>query len=178
MTEPAAAPPMTAQPLSDFEGLPVRQAGVEMPGAAGGLRDAMKVAPQEFHKGEKVWIAIEGTISKIRFDPVEKDNPAGDQKRIHVIDVEGATFVDAEIVGEQIARMNERIQRQKEQDQGIARLPTDDEVEALAEEHAEGAHASGLVAGCPECDNEAAAEAEEANEPIPITGRKTAEEDA
>lgn len=170
MTAPEPAAP-AAQTLSDFEGKPVRQAGVEMPGAAGGLKAAMKVAPLEFHQGDKVFVAIEGTIGKVRFEPIDKEDPAGDQRRVHVIVVEGATFVDEDVVAGHIAKMQETIARKKEQSEGIARLPTDDEVEALGEEHANGEHASGLVPGCPECDDEALKEAEEASEPIPITGR-------
>lgn len=172
MTAPEQAAPLVAQPLADFEGKAVRQAAVEMPGAAGGLREAMKMAPQEFHQGEKVFVAIEGTIGKVRFEPIDKTDPTGDQRRVHVIQVEGATFVDEEVVAGHIAKMQEAIARKKEQSEGISRLPTDDEIEALGEEHANGEHASGLVPGCPDCDAEAAAEAEEANEPIPIAGRK------
>lgn len=168
---------MTDQ-LTPFEGKDVRQSGVEMPGAAGGLKAAMKVDPQEFHQGDKVWIAIEGTIAKVRFEPIDKEDPGGDQRRVHVVAVEGATFVDEAVVGEQIRIMNERIERTKEREAGISRLPTDDEVEALADEHADGGHASGLVPGCPECEDEAAAEAEEAGDPAPIAGRIGADPEA
>lgn len=172
MSAPEPAGALVAQPLADFEGKAVRQAAVEMPGAAGGLRDAMKMAPQEFHQGDKVFVAIEGTIGKVRFEPIDRDDPAGDQRRVHVIVVEGATFVDESVVAGHIAKMQEAIARKKEQSEGISRLPTDDEVELLGEEHANGEHASGLVPGCPECDDEALKEAEEASDPIPIAGRK------
>ena len=101
---------MTHQ-LDDFEGKAVRQVGIEMPGAAGGLRDAMKVAPEQFLQGEEVWIAINARVAKVRHEPIDSKELDGDQRRVHVLNVEGATFVDAQIVQAEISEMQERIAR-------------------------------------------------------------------
>lgn len=168
---------MTDQ-LTPFEGQDVRRASIEIPNAAGGLRDAMKIDPQEFHQGEEIYIVLKCVVQKVRFEPIDKADPSGDQNRVHVFNAEEATFVDADLVAEHVAAQTERIARAKERAEGISRLPTDDEVERLADEHSDGDHASGLVPGCPECEDEAAAEAEEAGEPAPIAGRIGADPDA
>lgn len=157
--------------LADFEGKAVRQVGIEMPGAAGGLRDAMKVAPEQFLQGEEVWIAIKARVAKVRHEPIDKNELDGDQRRVHVLDVEAATFVDAEIVGKQIAEMQERIVRQREREQGVSRLPTDEELAQLKAEHDAGEHTM-VVPGCGDCAVEENRREMEANEPTSIAGRK------
>lgn len=164
--------------LSDFEGLPVRQAGAEVRGLEGGLRDSIKIDPEEFHHGERVILITEAEVGKLRFDPIDKDDPAGDQRRVHIFQADGTMIFRATDVPELRGQMDDHRKRiadaklrAKEKEEGVARLPTDDEAEKLGEEHADGDHAAGLVPGCPECENEAAAEAEEANEPVPIAGR-------
>lgn len=156
--------------LTDFEGLAVRQAGIEIPGAAGGLREAMKIDPQEFAKGEVVHVVLECVVNKIRHDSIDKDDPTGDQRRVHIFNVENAAIIDGELVAERIAEQRDRIERAKEQAAGVARLPTKDELLRLEVEHEAGVHKI-LVAGCLDCDAEAEAEAEEAGEPTPITAR-------
>ena len=151
--------------LSPFEGLDVIEAGVEIPGAAGGLREAMAVDPQEMHKGERVHVVLECEVTKVRFDPVAKDYPSGDQRRVHILAVEGATIVEgdaAELVQERLDAQRERIQLAKEAEQGIQRIDLDS-LDDLEAEHDAGKHADGLVDECPSCEEErslAAAEAE------------------
>lgn len=154
--------------LADFEGKAVRQVGIELPGAAGGLREAMKVAPESFLQGEEVWIAIKARVAKVRHEPIDGKELDGDQRRVHVLAIEGSAFVDAEVVETHIAAMSERITRAREREQGIGRLPTDDEAAELAKEHERGDHQM-LIPGCFDCANEVAAEAAEAvDEPTPI----------
>lgn len=139
--------------LAPFEGSPVRQAGIEIPGAAGGLREAMKIDPQEFHKGERVFIVLECVVGKVRFDPIDKTAPDGDQRRVHVLDVEGATIVDESIVREHLDAQAERLEAAGRARTGAR---TFDDVD-LVEEHATGAHAEeGYVDACPECAAERA----------------------
>ena len=150
--------------LSDFEGLAVRQAGVELPKAAGGLQEAMKIEPREIHQGDEGTIALSYTCQKVRFEPIDKDAPDGDQRRVHVLQVTGAAFIDSDVVNKEIADQSERIQRAKEEAKGISRLALADgdeeQEDALAEAHDNGDHAEGLVAGCPYCREEADLEAE------------------
>lgn len=142
--------------LTPFEGLDVVQAAIEIPNAAGGLRDAMKIEPREFHKGDVVHVVLECEVGKIRFDPVDKEEPAGEQARVHVFHAIRATFVDGDLVTQQLDEQAERIQRAKEAAEGVERLPTTDELER---QHALGQHADGLRDGCPECDQESEAAA-------------------
>lgn len=147
--------------LSDFEGLAVRQAGVELPKAAGGLQEAMKIEPREIHQGDEGTIALSYTCQKVRFEPIDKDAPDGDQRRVHVLQVTGAAFVDSEIVTKEITDQSDRIQRAKEEAKGITRIPFgENQEDALAAAHDNGDHAEGLVAGCPYCQEEADLEAE------------------
>lgn len=164
--------------LTPFEGKSVRQVGIEIPSAAGGLRESMKIEPQEFHQGETVYVVLECPVVKVRFDPIDSDDPAGDQRRVHVFGTAGAAIVDRELVGEALAEMRRRVDLANEAAQGIGRLPVDDEA---AKAHADGLHASGLVPGCPDCEAEAAAVAAETAEaesrgeppaPTPIGSRQ------
>lgn len=115
--------------LTDFEGLSVRQVGIEIPGAAGGLRDPLRIDPQ---------------------------------------------IVDRELVGEALAEQKRRVDAAQEAAAGIGRIPFDDEAEKA---HGDGLHAAGLVPGCPSCDAEVQAAADEAGEapaePTPITKART-----
>lgn len=167
--------------LSDFEGLSVRQVGIEIPGAAGGLRDPLRIDPQEWHKGDRLYVVMELQVSKVRFDSIDKDDPAGDQRRVHITEVLGTAIVDRELVGEALAEQKRRVELAKEAAAGVGRLPVDDEAEKA---HDDGLHAAGLVPGCAKCEAEVAAMEQEAADaaaapadepdppaPTPIAGR-------
>lgn len=113
---------LAAVVLEKFEGKDVRRAGVEIPNVAGGLRKAMKIQPRTMKQGDRGMIAFEYVVQKVRFEPVDKDAPGGDQERIHVLMAEGATFVDAEVVAEAIKAQKELIQKAEEEAKGIQRL--------------------------------------------------------
>lgn len=167
MSDPAPAP--TVVDLGTFEGAPVTRAGVEIPSAAGGLREAMKVEPRILHQGDEGYLVIKYVVQKVRFDPLKKDEPDGDQERVHVLQAESATFIADELVEKRMAEHEEKVARHREAEKGTQRLPDDKEVEALLAEHEHGEHADGLRGGCPRCDEEAAAEAsEQVTEPTPI----------
>jgi hypothetical protein len=168
MTDLAAALADTSH-LADFEGLAVRQSGIEIPGAAGGLRDPMKIDPQAFRKGERVYVVLECLVDKVRFDPIDHSEPAGDQRRVHVFSVQAATIVDGELVQDHLEAQRVRIERAKDAARGQAKLPTPEE---LTEAHVQGEHADALIPGCPQCDEETAAAAAEVAEPTPIAGRR------
>lgn len=176
MTDLATALADTSM-LDDFEGKSVRRAGVEMPAAAGGLRDALKVNPRQMLQGESGYLIVEFVVQKIKHEPIDKDEPAGDQERVHVLDIKGVTFADdgplVSQLAEQVQTSRDRIKRAKDAAKGIGALPTDEEAQAHVELHNAGAHSSGLVPGCPKCGDEAAADAaERLDEPTPIAGRQ------
>lgn len=144
--------------LEPFEGSQVIGVGIELPGAGGGLREALTIDPVVFHKGDEFHVVLRCKTGKVRFDPV-KDTDA--VRRVHVGDVLDAAIVDADDVKEMLEAQALRI----EEARGIQRLEFDDDSPEQAElrkAHEAGGHADDLVAGCPPCDEEAeAVEAED-----------------
>lgn len=169
---------MTTNPtaLDPFEGEPVSSAGMEIPGAAGGLREAMKLDPVQLHKGQRVIVVLDTTVEKIRFDPL-KDSDGW--KRVHILGVEqgliaavsggddgdeldggeAAQFIDA-LLAEQRLRIK-AARDAYENDLRRAKGQYTIEEEAAEAEHLDGQHVGGLRDGCPECDKERAALAAE-----------------
>lgn len=136
--------------LDDFEGAAVISSGVEIPNAAGGLRDAMKIEPRQFHHGERVYLVLECDVSKIRFDPIKDSD---DLARVHVFTAQHAVIVDADLVKAQLEEQKARILKAKEEAAGIQRLDFEEtDEEKLAAE-------------------QAAAEAEANDDVVPIKGR-------
>lgn len=181
MTDPATVPDRN---LTPFEGKDVLSAAIEIPNAAGGLREAMRIDPQEFHHGDKRYVVLELDCKKVRFDPVANTNGLD---RVHVFSAVAATFVDEDLVREQLDEQARRIEAARvaeEQAKGIHRIPFEKdgeeapEAEVLTTQHNAGVHADGLRDGCPLCQAEVEAEAKEkgegnVTEPTPIAnGRK------
>lgn len=149
------APAIDPTILDDFEGASVISSGVEIPNAAGGLRDAMKIEPRQFHHGEKVYLVLECDVAKVRFDPIKDSS---DLARVHVFTAQHAVIVDADLVRAQLEEQKSRILKAKEEAAGIQRLDfekTDEEL--LAEEEA---------AAAAEADDDAV---------TPIKGRKASD---
>lgn len=150
--------------LGEFEGLPVLAVGIEIPSAAGGLRDPLRVDPLVLHGGDRAYATFELDTRKIRFDPVEVDDNLIGWTRVHVLGVESATFVDEELVRDQLDEMKRRVEERKAEEEAAKRRESgivnlDDAIHE--KDHAAGRHGDGLVKGCPSCDSEvAAAEAE------------------
>lgn len=125
-----------ATELDPFEGLETIRSGIEIPGAAGGLRDALKVAPMQAHRADKVFVVLECQVAKIRHDPAkvdDEDDPAW--VRVHIMDTLGAAIVDEELVRQALDEMAQRIQAAKDQAKreaealaGIQHLPGTDPV--------------------------------------------------
>lgn len=147
--------------LTPFEGKDVLAAGIEIPNAAGGLREAMAIDPQEFHHGERRYVVLELDVKRVRFDPIPKTKGLS---RVHVFTANAATFVDADLVAKHVEAQRERIEAakvEKERADGIVRVPFGD---TLQEAHDRGEHGDGLVEGCPDCDAEQDALDEEKDE--------------
>jgi hypothetical protein len=131
---------LAAKILSPFEGQDVTGAAMEVPGAAGGLREALAFAPIEFHIGDEVFMVFKCAVAKVRFVP-QKDTDA--LTRVHIMEVLETALVDEHDVYELLANQRDRIKRLKEEAAGIQRLAYDDdlagqEAAALAEEAEEG----------------------------------------
>lgn len=138
---------MTDSQLADFEGVAVSTASVEIRNAAGGLQDALKVSPESWHHGDEMTIVLRCSVTKIRFDPI-KDSEA--LARVHVLTASDATVIDSAAVEDALDDQARRI----EEHAGVVRLPF------LVSAHEAGEHASGLVDGCPSCQEEIDAMAE------------------
>lgn len=156
--EPQLVTPLEKlEKLEPFEGSPVLGVGIELPGAGGGLREALTIDPQVFHRDDVVHVVLKFKVGKVRFDPV-KDTDA--VRRVHIGEVLDAAIVSAEDVAEMLEAQAARI----EEARGILRLDFDQQ--ELRDAHNEGEHAEGLVEGCPDCDLEAELEASEAVEDL------------
>lgn len=149
MTDLATALANPVGLLSGFEGHDVLRAAIEIPNAAGGLREAMKFEPREFAHDEEVTLVLKCRVKKVRFDPI-KDTEA--LARIHVLDAIEATFIEDEAVEAALAAQRARIEEAKRLNAGTPNL--DDHVDQLVAEHEAGEHAPDLVDGCPTCEEE------------------------
>lgn len=153
---------LTQPSLQPFEGRQVIGAAIEIPNAAGGLRDAMAIDPVELHHGEEGFLLFHYRTKKVRFDPIPKTDAL---TRVMVLDVDEGVFVDAEFAADHLAEQRQKITAAKEAAEAEARRQKGEytiEEEALEAEHIDGQHAGELRDGCPECDKERAAEAAEA----------------
>lgn len=111
------APTEDAQ-LTEWEGKQVVAAGIEIPGAAGGLQDAMAIDPAEFESGETVYVVLACVVRKVAFEPIKKGDYTGDQRRVHTFDTEGAVIVDKDLVAEAVNAQTAKIQAAREAEEG------------------------------------------------------------
>lgn len=126
--------------LSKFEGRDVLSAGLEIRNAAGGLNEALKIDPEEWHHGDEVTVVLRCEVSKIRHDEV-KDTEG--LKRVHVLTATEAAVIDDSLVSEALDEQARRI----EEAHGIHQLPI-----KLQTEHDNGEHEEQPAEGCPSCD--------------------------
>lgn len=113
--------------LSEFEGKAVTEVGVEMPNAAGGLQQAMKFQPVEWHQDDEQFVVLRGTVTKIRHEPIDTDEPGGDQRRVHILKIAEAFPIDASHVADYVAERREEIRKAREEAEGVMSLDLDGE---------------------------------------------------
>lgn len=114
--------------LTEFEGLPVHEVGVEIPNAAGGLQEAMKFDPVEWHQGDEHFLVLRCAVKKVRFEPIEKDDFDGAQRRVHVLHVDQAAPIEAKHVQKQLTEYQERIKKARDEVEGTPDLFGDDDL--------------------------------------------------
>lgn len=138
--------------LPEFEGLPTLEVSLEVRGIEGGLNEGLTIAPAVMHRGDRVYLLIEGTVDHILHKGMADQDG---WRRAHVIRVDAGTIVDKEFAADRLEAHTLRL----EEARGLQRLPFDAD---LINEHEKGEHASGLVEGCAACDEEIEAKAAEA----------------
>jgi hypothetical protein len=97
--------------LSEFEGLEVTQSSIEIPDAAGGLRDALQVDPVERTRATSCMSRSSALSPRCGHDPVDKDELTGEQARVHILtgDERDARREGSDVVGDALAAQAERI---------------------------------------------------------------------
>lgn len=158
MTDAATALSDTSG-LTQFDGRPVVRTTISVTNAGDGLSQALGIDPQEFHHGEIVYVVLECEVSKVTHVPVDKETPDV-LVRQHTLRAGTGTIVDGSIVVDHIEAQAAEIDAAQRHARGEFTL---DEAQLL-EAHESGDHADELVAGCPDCDSEAAAVAAEESE--------------
>ena len=117
--------------LAEFEGHEVIEVGVEMPNAAGGLQEAMKFDPVEWHISEEGYIVLHYVTKKVRHEPIDKDNYDGPLRRVHVLHVDEAAPIEGAVIGDVLVEQRERIQKAKDEAVGQPSLLEGDDDEEL-----------------------------------------------
>lgn len=142
--------------VGTFEGRPVNSVEIIIRGTGDGLSDAMKVEAKILKVGESGYIVLEFDTIDIHHPAEDRTDPAaGGVRRVQVLKAGTATFIDDEVVERAIEAQRVKNERWAEEQQGVARLDgTDHYGDHLLGEHKE------RVPGCPECDREAALEAD------------------
>lgn len=134
--------------LTAFENKTVIRTAIEIPSAAGGLRDALRVAPIEIEHGQRTCVVLDGPVVKVRYDEApakeveDRGLPTGDGQiylvRVHVLGTDGAAIIDRDLVAPVLDETKRRVaerkaedQRRREQDAGIMNLVDDTGKEGL-----------------------------------------------
>lgn len=147
------------KPLSSFEGSDVVASKIEIPDAAGGLRDALAVDPVELHLGDEGVVALRYRVEKVRFDPTKgKRAVEGELVRVHVFSTLEAMFMDDAELDERLRHNALKVKVELEKLAGVLHLDDDlDDGEpvvdaaAMVKFHEEGLHHGVAVVGCPAC---------------------------
>jgi hypothetical protein len=165
--------------LTAYKGRDVLRTSIAIRKAGDGLSEAMGLDPVELVIGDHVFVVLDCVVAHHDYGPI-KDTDCLELKQ--VLNAEGATLVDEELVRKHLDDQQDRVRLARERAQGVQRLgfdgdkaPDGDEMaeaEALAAQHHAGVHDE-LRDGCPLCDDERAAldaeaRADSGPEPTPI----------
>jgi hypothetical protein len=112
--------------LKEFEGKAVTEVGVEIRNVAGGLQDAVKFTPVEWEQGSEHFIVLRCLVKEIDHEPVDKEDYAGDQRRVHVLHAAEAFPIAARYVEKAVDEKRAEIQKLKDEAEGTPALDFDD----------------------------------------------------
>lgn len=110
--------------LAEFEGHDVVGATIQVTNAGDGLSEALKIDPVEYEHGETVFVVLQTTVAKVRFDPSKDDKEK--LVRVHVLKTGVATPVDESQIRGIIAKHRKKL----EEAEGVSKLPGLDEADA------------------------------------------------
>lgn len=141
---------MTPATLGKFEGRKVDAVGIEIRNSAGGLNEALKVDPAEWHLEDEVVVVLRCKVTKIRHDPLKDTDGL---RRVHILDAEDATVIEDDgMITTALDEQKKRIELAS----GVQRLPIE-----LVAAHEAGEHKQDLIEECPKCLEELAAQEKE-----------------
>ena len=106
--------------LTPFEGRDVLATRVAITRAGDGLSKAMEIQPEELELGDTVFVLLECSVDKLRFEPLADTDAL---LRVHVLRAGTATMVDAKVATKPLDEQRRRIEKAK----GVERLPLDDD---------------------------------------------------
>jgi hypothetical protein len=116
--------------LTPFEDRDVVGTAIAVTNAGDGLSAAMKIQPAELHLGDTVYIVLETTVTKVRHEPADKNEPDGEVVRMHVLRAGTAVIVERKLVGKLLDAQAARIRKAAEDEAGILHLAgTDSEAD-------------------------------------------------
>lgn len=104
--------------LEVYEGHDVVETAVEFPSLGGGFHESQKIDPRILHHGDTGYIVLAYETKKVRFDPVDKDEPLGDLRRVHVLTATAATYSDDPKVARIIDQHRKIVQKRKDEEAG------------------------------------------------------------
>lgn len=125
-TKKPPPPPVRDGVLDSFDGQDVTGTTIKVTNAGDGLSKAMETEPVMLHHGDKAYVVIECDVSRVSFDPVDRDEPGGDLVRVHTLRAGTSTIVDFELVDKVITEQARKNVLADEARKGIARLPGTD----------------------------------------------------
>lgn len=158
MTDLASALADTSK-LPEYGGQPVVRTAMKITNAGDGLSAGLAIDPAVLPLGGTVFVVLECVVDSHEHDRImDRGNDTGLLVLNQVLKAGTGTLIDGDVVREAIRDQDEKIQRAKDAAAGRSKLPYPDE---LQKQHAEGAHSDGLIEGCPDCDAEAEAAADE-----------------
>lgn len=141
--------------LTPFENRPVTRSRIEIPGAAGGLRDAMEFDAREIAHEEELYVLLRVKCTKIRFDEIKDSDCLARVHSLAPVDGSAGMFMPDEVVEEYLAKHREIMDREKKRKTGQEPIPgtykpirgvdPDEEVEAWEAEHGADAEIVPLV---------------------------------
>lgn len=146
--------------LKEFEGKAVTEVGVEIRNVAGGLQDAVKFTPVEWEQGSEHFIVLRCLVKEIDHEPVDKEDFAGDQRRVHVLIAAEAFPIAASYVEEAVEEKRAEIKKLKDEADGTPSLDLDLDGDGSGDDLPLGeADAEGEVKGLVERARDAVADA-------------------